>query len=264
MRRVVHAQALHTRPSPRLSTGLLSVVVDGGVAGGDGSRFLARAITCASSASTVICARNTRVRGRHVRRAVPQLWRESYSQNHQVGGAPCMIVAFRASPRRWTLLLPSGAPIWGQAAPSSGGSWRLKGRSAHGQLQGSRPQCGHLAGRQLSPRCPRGGRGHLHPDQLCGGRERGPPISGALRRCRSPPRSASTPRSSAPANCAATARFSRCLSVAEIRARFTLCGCSQAVGRSGAVLHQRARPPTCRERGRDQESVSASSSQRRC
>ena len=38
-----------------------------------------------------------------------------------------MIVAFRASPRRWTLLLPSGAPIWGQAAPSSGGSWRLKG-----------------------------------------------------------------------------------------------------------------------------------------
>ena len=175
-----------------------------------------------------------------------------------------MIVAFRASPRRWTLLLPSGAPIWGQAAPSSGGSWRLKGRSAHGQLQGSRPQCGHLAGRQLSPRCPRGGRGHLHPDQLCGGRERGPPISGALRRCRSPPRSASTPRSSAPANCAATARFSRCLSVAEIRARFTLCGCSQAVGRSGAVLHQRARPPTCRERGRDQESVSASSSQRRC
>ena len=160
-----------------------------------------------------------------------------------------MIVAFRASPRRWTLLLPSGAPIWGQAAPSSGGSWRLKGRSTHGQLQGSRPQCGHLAGRQLSPRCPRGGRGHLHPDQLCGGRERGPPISGALRRCRSPPRSASTPRSSAPANCAATARFSRCLSVAEIRARFTLCGCSQAVGRSGAVLHQRARPPTCRERG---------------
>jgi len=160
-----------------------------------------------------------------------------------------MIVAFRASPRRWTLLLPSGAPIWGQAAPSSGGSWRLKGRSTHGQLQGSRPQCGHLAGRQLSPRCPHGGRGHLHPDQLCGGRERGPPISGALRRCRSPPSSASTPRSSAPANCAATARFSRCLSVAEIRARFTLCGCSQAVGRSGAVLHQRARPPTCRERG---------------
>ena len=87
MRRVVHAQALHTRPSPRLSTGLLSVAVGGGVVGGGGSRFVARAITCASSASTVICARNTRVRGRHGA-AGSQLRRESYSQNLQVGGAP--------------------------------------------------------------------------------------------------------------------------------------------------------------------------------
>ena len=81
VRRVVHAQALHTRPSPRLSTGLLSVAVGGGVVGGGGSRFLARAITCASSASTVICARNTRVRGRHVRRAVPQLRREVLTES---------------------------------------------------------------------------------------------------------------------------------------------------------------------------------------
>ena len=210
MRRVVHAQALHTRPSPRLSTGLLSVVVDGGVVGGDGSRVLARAITCASSASTVICARNTRVRGRHVRRAVPQLWRESYSQNHQVGGAPCMIVAFRASPRRWTLLLPSGALIWGQAAPSSGGSWRLKGRSAHGQLQGSRPQCGHLAGRQLSPRCPTGGRCCFRPERPSGGGWRGPAVSLAFTRCPFSPCIASKSALSCSGNCGATALVRYC------------------------------------------------------
>ena len=40
---------------------------------------------------------------------------------------PCMIVAFRASPHRWTLLLPSGAPVRGQAAPSTGYVWMLKG-----------------------------------------------------------------------------------------------------------------------------------------
>ena len=38
-----------------------------------------------------------------------------------------MIVAFRASPHRWTLLLPSGAPVRGQAAPSTGYVWMLKG-----------------------------------------------------------------------------------------------------------------------------------------
>ena len=175
MRRVVHAQALHTRPSPRLSTGLLSVAVGGGVVGGGGSRFVARAITCASSASTVICARNTRVRGRHGA-AGSQLRRESYSQNLQVGGAPlhdrsvprfaapvdvaapvrsarpgaggtvhrlrldaegvvprraaageqtsmwssCWTTAFPSLPHRWTLLLPSGAPVRRRMAWSSG------------------------------------------------------------------------------------------------------------------------------------------------
>ena len=176
MRRVVHAQALHTRPSPRLSTGLLSVVVDGGVAGGDGSRFLARAITCASSASTMICARNTQARGWHVRRGVPstaerELLTESLSRwsplhdrsvprfaapldvaapvrsTHLGAGGPvqrwflevegafharaaageqtsmwssCWTTAFPSLPHRWTLLLPSGAPVRRRMAWSSG------------------------------------------------------------------------------------------------------------------------------------------------
>ena len=175
-----------------------------------------------------------------------------------------MIVAFRASPRRWTLLLPSGAPIWGQAAPSSGGSWRLKGRSTHGQLQGSRPQCGHLAGRQLSPRCPHGGRGHLHPDQLCGGRERGPPISGALRRCRSPPRSASTRA----LRLRPTARPQRGSAVVSVWLKFGHASpCVDAVRLwEGRGLSSTSAPGRLRAEngGRDQESVSASSSQRRC
>ena len=94
-----------------------------------------------------------------------------------------MIVAFRASPHRWTLLLPSGAPVRGQAAPSTGYVWMLKGSFRAGQRQGSRPQCGHLAGRQLSPRCPTGGRCCFRPERPSGGGWRGPAVSLAFTRC---------------------------------------------------------------------------------
>ena len=210
MRRVVHAQALHTRPSPRLSTGLLSVAVDGGVVGGDGSRFLARAITCASSASTVICARNTRVRGRHVRRLCRQVRERATHRIFKSVEPPCMIVAFRASPHRWTLLPPSGAPVRGQAAPSTGYVWMLKGSFRAGQRHGSRPQCGHLAGRQLSPRCPTGGRCCFRPERPSGGGWHGPAVSLAFTRCPFSPCIASKSASFCSGNCGATALVRYC------------------------------------------------------
>ena len=121
-----------------------------------------------------------------------------------------MIVAFRASPHRWTLLLPSGAPVRGQAAPSTGYVWMLKGSFRAGQRQGSRPQCGHLAGQQLSPRCPTAGRCCFRPERPSGGGWHGPAVSLAFTRCPFSPCIASKSARFCSGNCGATALVRYC------------------------------------------------------